>query len=323
MNKLKVVFMGTPEFAARILAALLETDAEVAAVFTQPDKPVGRKQTLTPPPVKVLAEEKGIPVYQPRHVKYPKWVGILNEIRPDLILVAAFGQILSQEILDIPRFGCVNLHGSLLPQYRGAAPAQWAIANGEKRTGITAMQMDAGMDTGDMLFSFAADIEKTDTAASLLEKLSVIGAAMVPSIVELLSAGGSFVRTPQDAARATYAPILKKEDGLVDWGSSAEAIDCRLRGFTPWPGAYSFLEGAKVDFLETAVSEVSTDALPGTVLEDYLAGKHPRLLIAAGSGVLEVLRLQPQGRKAMRAEDYLRGADLRGKRFETPAADAE
>lgn len=311
---MKIVYMGTPDFAATILKVVLAQGADVAAVFTQADKPVGRKQVLTPPPVKVLAQEAGIPVYQPRHIKYPKWVNILKEIQPDLILVAAFGQILSQEILDIPRLGCINFHGSLLPEYRGAAPAQWCLANGETVTGVTAMMMDAGMDTGDMLFARTTPIAADDTAETLLYKLSLTAAGMVPEVLAWAERG-TFTRTPQNAAEATYAPIISKEDGAVNWHMSADNIANRLRGFTPWPGIYSFVDGAKIEFLSVRAIRENAPAAPGTVLAEYLGGKHPRLIVCTALGLLEVLTVKPQGKKEMRAEDYLRGADLTGKIF--------
>ncbi len=313
---MRIVFLGTPEFAARILQALIDSGEEIAAAYTQPDKPVGRKQILTPSPVKELALSAGIPVVQPKHIKRPRWVELLREQAPDLMIVAAYGQILSQEILDIPRYGCINLHGSLLPEYRGAAPVQWAIANGEKVTGITAMQMDAGMDTGAMLFSRSLDIRPDDTADSLMMRLAELGAGMIP---EILAGVGRFTPVPQQEELASYAPILKKEDGAVDWTRPAASIDCRLRGFSPWPGAYTYLGEQKIELLAARPApefdEAAEGLLPGQVLTEGLSGKHPRLLVATGAGALEVTRLQPQGKKAMEAEAYLRGSRLQNAVF--------
>lgn len=329
---IKVVFMGTPAYAATILEGVLASPvAEVIAVFTQPDKPVGRKQVLTPSEVKLVAEAHNIPIYQPRHVKREKWVNILKELAPDLIVVAAFGQIISQEILDIPPMGCINSHGSLLPKYRGAAPIQWCIADGETKTGVTAMMMDAGIDTGAMILKSEVEIDPTDTAETLSAKMAEAGAAQMQEVLRLLSLGELPTPEPQDDALAgEYARMLTKKDGEADFTMPARLLDCRVRAFRPWPGVYTELEGLRLEI--QAAKPLTADEFPeaaglkpGTVLESALKGKHPRFLIQTGNGILEVTELQLQGKKAMPAEAFLRGKDLTGVCFERkePIGDTE
>ena len=313
--------MGTPEIASGVLETVLSMRAdhpeiELVGVFTQPDKPVGRKQIMTPPPVKVTAEKAGIPVFQPKRIKRPSQVEILRELGPDLILVTAYGQILSQEILDIPALGCINMHASLLPKYRGAAPINWVIVNGETVTGVTAMRMDAGMDTGDMLMSREVQIAADETADTLYQKLTEEGSALIRDVMEKLLAGEELVRVPQHHEEATYAPIISKEDGLIDWTVSAHAVDCRVRGFLGWPGAYSFLDDKKCTIMKSkVVAETCGEAwIPealslrsGEAVPVLLTGKRPRLVIRCGKDFLEILELQLQGKKAMDAGAFLRG----------------
>ena len=307
--------MGTPGIAADVLRKLLQMggNVEIVGVFTQPDKPVGRKQVLTPSAVKELAVSEGIPVFQPRRIKKEKPVAQLKELAPDLIVVTAYGQILSQEILDIPPLGCINMHASLLPAYRGAAPIQWAIVNGETMTGVTAMQMDKGMDTGDILLQKEVAIDPEETEETLLKKLSAAGADLIGEVVEKLLRGETLPRIRQDEALATYAPIIVKEDGLVDWKKPAAVIDRKVRGFHEWPGAYTFFEGKKLTILEASV--LSEEAGPqarislsaGTLIAEEAAKKKPRFLVRTGEGILEIRRLQLQGKKEMAAADFLRG----------------
>ncbi len=322
---MNIVFMGTPEIAKTVLQAVLEegktNDAiRVRAVFTQPDKPVGRKQILTKPPVKVLAEEWGIPVYQPKRIKREKWVALLKEMQPDLILVAAFGQILSKEILDIPRFGCINLHTSLLPRYRGAAPIQWAIVNGETKTGVTVMQMDPGMDTGDILWQEEVDITASETADTLYDKLSRKAADMAVQTILRLENGDHFTPLKQKEEDATYAPIIQKENGEIDWSSGAEKVDAMVRGFIGWPGAYTYLGGKKMTVLEARVvsgedlvakglmDPESFDSMEdGAIVSAAAALKHPRLIVRSKDRFLEILRLQMEGKKPMDQGSFLRG----------------
>ena len=309
---MKVVFMGTPDFAAEILKALRQCPVELQAIFTQPDRPVGRRQVMTPPAVKVLAEEYGLPVYQPERIKRVRWVEELRSLAPDLIVVAAYGQILSREILDIPPLGCINIHGSLLPRYRGAAPIQWCIANGEEKTGVTAMQMNEGMDTGDMLLKREVPIAADETAESLFRKLADEGALLIREVVERLLAGEVLPREKQDEAQATYAPILKKEDGLIDWSRPAKEISCRIRGFYPWPGSYTYWQGQKLLIEEACPLEEEGEGEPGAVQPGLSGGKQTRLLVQTGKGLLQIKRLQPQGKKSMEAEAFLRGHSLQG-----------
>lgn len=303
--------MGTPDIAADVLKELLgmKEISEIVGVFTQPDKPVGRKQILTPSPVKELALSEGIPVFQPRRIKREKPVAELKALDPDLIIVTAYGQILSEEILNIPPMGCINMHASLLPKYRGAAPIQWSIVRGEKMTGVTAMQMDKGMDTGDILLQKEVEICPDETEESLLQKLSLAGRGLIREVVEKLAEGQSLPREKQEESKATYAPIIVKEDGLIDWTKSAGDIDRMVRGFHVWPGAYTSFEGKKLTILESGISAETKDTAPeaGSIDPKAAAGKKPRFLVQTGDGVLEIRKLQLQGKKAMASADFLRG----------------
>ncbi len=309
---MKIVFMGTPDFAAEILKAVWGQNGTVDAVFTQPDKPVGRKQILTPPPVKVLAESYSVPVYQPRRIKRPQWVELLRELAPDLIVVAAYGQILSKEILDIPRYGCVCMHASLLPRYRGAAPIQWSIVNGETVSGVTAMQMDEGIDTGDMMIKKEVAITKEDTGESLHDKLAAAGAEVIREVIGRLEDGETLPCEKQPEELASYAPILKKEDGLIHWERNAKEIDCQIRGFYPWPGAYTYWKGKKLTIEKAVPVEMDSDVEPGRVLLQDPSEKRKKLWIQTGDGVLQVEVLQLQGKKSMEADAFLRGNALQG-----------
>ena len=243
---MKLIFMGTPEFAVPSLRRLIADGHEVAAAFTQPDKPAGRGKHLHTPPVKELAAAHGIAVYQPAKIKTNEEVrAVFESVRPDACVVAAYGKILPQWLLDIPRLGCVNVHASLLPRYRGAAPINWAIANGERETGVTIMQMDAGMDTGAMLSKGAIDIGETETAPELTARLAELGAALLSDTLPKLERG-EIVAEPQNNDEATYAPMLKREDGLLDWRRTAAEISNRVRAFQPWPGVYTTLGGARL-----------------------------------------------------------------------------
>src|SRR5712692_1578746 len=240
---LRIVFMGTPEFAVPSLQALLDADpgtvGRVVGVVTQPDRPKGRGQQLAPPPIKVLAQQAGLPILQPVKMKDPDFLDALRGWTPDVIAVTAFGRILPPVVLDLPPLGCVNVHGSLLPKYRGAAPIQWAIINGETETGITTMLMDPGLDTGPMLMRAIIPIHPTDTAGDLAARLAPVGGRL---LVETLAGlkNGTLRPTPQDHAKATLAPLLKKDDGMLNWKDAATALSNRIRGLTPWPGAYTY-----------------------------------------------------------------------------------
>lgn len=299
--------MGTPDFAVPSLEALLRSDDEVVGVVTQPDRPKGRGQAVVASPVKQVAARAGLPILQPLKMKDPAFVEALTAWRPDLIAVAAFGRILPKLILDLPPQGCINVHGSLLPKYRGAGPIQWAIINGETETGITTMLMDEGMDTGAMLLQEAVAIEPDDTAGSLSSKLAVVGGRLLVETLRRLKAG-TLTPRPQDHSQATLAPLLKKEDGVIDWTLPAASIANRLRGLSPWPGAYTALNGERWTIWKAAVLPVDASrklpaAPPGTILA---AGKEG-LLVMTGDGWLNLLEIQPANSRRMAASQYLAG----------------
>ena len=301
MRKFRVVFMGTPEFSVPCLAMLHET-CEVVGVVTQPDKPRGRGQKLTPSPVKAFAVSKGLPVYQPVKVKEAAFVEQLAALAPELIVVVAFGQILSQRILDIPAYGCINVHASLLPHYRGAAPMQWCVINGERETGVTTMRMDAGLDTGDMLRKRTFPIGEDTTLSEVHDGLMALGADVLRETLEALSEG-TLVRVPQTGA-SNYAPMLDKETGHIDWRQPAKKIHDLVRGLDAWPGAYTFLGGKKYKIWKTRCTGEKAAATPGTILA---ADRRTGLRVAAGDEVLEIVELQAPGKKRMTAAEYLNG----------------
>ena len=293
--------MGTPEFAVPCLAALYE-HCDVIGVVTQPDKPRGRGHKLVPSPVKAWAEAHGLPVWQPKRIKEEDFTAFLEEQKPDLMVVVAFGQILSQRILDIPPYGCINVHGSLLPRYRGAAPMQWCVIDGEKKTGITTMFMDAGLDTGDMLLKAEFPIGPDTTLEEVHDGLMALGAKVLIDTLEELSAG-TLKRIPQ-TGESNYAPMLTKETGHIHWQDCAQKIHNLVRGLDSWPGAYTFLAGKKYKIWRTRCTTEKTEAQPGTILR---ADKKEGLFVAAGDGVLEITELQAPGKKRMAAKDYLNG----------------
>ena len=309
MEKLRVVFMGTPEFAVPCLAALHADDnCEVIGVYTQPDKPRGRGQKLLPSPVKAWAEEHGLPVHQPVKIKTEEATAELRGLKPDLVVVVAFGQILSQEILDIPPHGCINVHGSLLPRYRGAAPMQWCVINGETKTGITTMMMDAGLDTGDMLLKEELTIGPDMTLEEVHDNLMEMGAQVLMKTIEELRAG-TLKRVPQEG-ESNYAPMLTKETGHIDWQKSAQEIHNLVRGLNSWPGAYTSHEGQKFKIWRTVLTgeTVTAGINAGEILT---ADSSQGLKVAAGDGqVLAITELQAPGKKKMQAQDYLRGNSL-------------
>lgn len=302
MKRFRVIFMGTPDFAVPCLARLVEI-SDVVAVVTQPDRPKGRGQKLLPPPVKVFAQEHGIAVYQPVRVKAPDFVDVLRGLAPDLIVVVAFGQILSKAILSLPPLGCINVHASLLPRYRGAAPMQWAIVRGEKETGVTTMFMDEGLDTGDMLMRETLPITQAMTAAELHDAMMKLGADVLERTIFSLSEG-TLKRTPQDDALSTYAPLLDKEVGRIDWKKSAQEIHDLVRGLNSWPGAYTMLEGQKFKIWRTRLAEGTAE--PGEIVSVTKQG----LLVGTGEEMLEILELQAPSKKKMAAGDYVRGHGL-------------
>lgn len=302
---MKIVFMGTPDFAAGALKSLIEAGHEITAVVTQPDKAKGRSQELLPPPVKVVALEHGIPVLQPVRIKRPEEVEKLKQYPADIYVVAAFGQILSQEILDIPELGCLNIHASLLPKYRGASPIQHVIIDGEEKTGITIMQMDAGLDTGDMLYQKEIVISPKDTYASLHDKLMVLGGEAIVEALPLLEQGKLVPRKQEDAL-SCYAHLIDKTMGELDFTKSAEILDRVIRGLNPWPSAYTTYHGKQLKVWEAEPVESPKAGKPGEIL----AVEKDAVLVAAGSGALRITSLQLSGKKRMSAHDFLLGVRM-------------
>ncbi|MEN2775957.1 methionyl-tRNA formyltransferase [Acetivibrio clariflavus] len=300
---MRIVFMGTPEFAIPSLDMLLKEGYDVVAVVTQPDKPKGRGNKMSPPPVKEYAIEHGIEVLQPEKVKTEEFVEKIKEINPDLLVTAAYGKILPKSVLDIPKYGCINVHGSLLPRYRGAAPIQWSIINGEKVTGITTMYTDVGMDTGDMLVKAEIQITEDMTAGELHDKLAVLGAEVLKETLLRLK-NGTLERIPQNDEEATYAPMMTKEIGCIDWSKSSREIHNLVRGTNPWPGAYTFLSGKKMKiWMTSVVSDDKHDSKAGTILKVSKDG----IVVACGSGKLNIKEIQFENARKMSVEEYICG----------------
>ncbi len=297
---MRIVMMGTPEFAVPVLEALSRTGDEIAGVFTQPDRPGGRGKKLQAPPVKVRAEKLGIPVFQPERIR-KTGVETLRELRPDLCVTAAFGQILSQEILDIPPLGNINVHASLLPRHRGAAPIAAAIMSGDEKTGVTTMMMDRGIDTGDMLLQAETEIGETETCAELTVRLSALGAELLEKTLAELKKG-TLRRIPQDESKMTYDPMMDKSLSRMDFTLPARLVRGRINGLNPWPCVSVPLDGGRLKLLRAA--EAEGEGRPGEVLSATPAGG---LIIACGSGAVRILEMQAPGGKRMRTEDYLRG----------------
>ncbi len=301
---MRIVFMGTPDYAVQSLRALVDSGHQVVGVFTQPDKPKGRGGKVLPPPAKVYALAQGIPVFQPSRIRQDG-VAALEALRPDLCVTAAFGQILSQEVLDIPPLGTINVHASLLPAYRGSAPINWCLIKGETLTGVTTMMTDKGIDTGDILLQRECAIEPDETAGELTQRLASLGAELLIDTIRRLEAG-DLPRRPQDEAQASYHPMLRKEMGRIDWRLPAQALANLVRGLNPWPCAYTASPWGTLKIL-SAWAEEGVSGQPGQALE---ANDRQGLLIGTGQGALRVESLQAPGGKAMRAQDYLRGHPL-------------
>ena len=299
---MRIVFMGTPEFAVPSLEALLKSEDQVVGIVTQPDRPKGRGQELAPPPIKLIAQRANIPLLQPLKIRTPDFLEALAAWQPDLIAVTAFGRILHAPILSLPPRGCVNVHGSLLPKYRGAAPVQWAVINGETETGITTMLMDEGMDTGPMLLQARLSILPEDTAGSLAPRLAELGGRLLVETIAQLKAG-LLTAQPQDHAQATMAPLLKKEDGLLDWTMSAQALANRIRGLSPWPGAYTFHGPARWNIWNAGAMNEPTGDAPGTIV----GVAKQSLRVATGNGLLELLEIQTANSKRMPVGQFLSG----------------
>lgn len=302
---MKIVYMGTPGFAVAPLEALIDAGHEIVAVVTQPDKPKGRSGKMQMPPVKECALQHGIEVFQPVKVKAPEAVEQLKKYGADVYVVAAFGQILSQEVLDIPRYGCLNIHASLLPGYRGCAPANWVILNGEKETGVTIMQLDAGVDTGDMLAKTVVPIEDEDTDISLEEKLSAAGSALIVEVLKDVEKGNlSPEKQPEETC--FYAKMLTKSMGRIDWSKGADEIDRQVRGLYSWPGAYTSYNGKMLKVWKAVPVQGQTQAEAGCVEEVT----KDAILVSTGNGLLKLLEVQLEGKKRMAVKDFLLGCKI-------------
>ncbi|MEW6185039.1 MAG: methionyl-tRNA formyltransferase [Thermodesulfobacteriota bacterium] len=306
MNLSRVIFMGTPEFACPSLKGLIEAGEKVVSVYTQPDRPKGRGKKLTPSPVKELALSSHLPVFQPLTLKDPLIQDQLAEQHPDLLVVVAYGLILPQKVLEIPIWGAINVHASLLPKYRGAAPIQWAIIKGEKETGVTTMRLDAGLDTGDILLQEKEPVRDSDTARNLHDRLSPLGARLLLQTLPLLRKG-SLVPQPQDSSLAVYAPPLKKAQGEICWDLPAYEIDCWIRGLFPWPGAFTFFQGKRLIIHKTGKDPYESHQSPGTIYS--LA--EGRLRIQTGKGSLVILEAQLEGHRRLSSEELIRGISIR------------
>ena len=316
---MRIVFMGTPDFAVGALEAILQAGHQVAAVVTQPDKPKGRGKEIQVTPVKACAMAHGIPVFQPVKVKEKEAVETLRGYNADIFVVAAFGQLLSEEILSMPEYGCVNIHASLLPKYRGAGPIQWAIINGEEKTGVTIMQMDKGLDTGDMLLKEEVVIDPKETGDSLHDKLASVGAGLIVEALAKLERG-ELVPEKQNEEDTCYATRLQKSMGRIDWQQSAGKLDCLIRGLISWPGAYTVLRGKNLKIWEieaverprnvpedSAVHSDPDAVLPGTVV----AVTREAFYVKTGEGILKILAVQPEGKKRMPVKEFLLGYQVK------------
>jgi methionyl-tRNA formyltransferase len=302
---MRVVFMGTPDFAVQSLNALVDAGHEVTAVITQPDRPKGRGNKMAFPEVKTRALELGLPVHQPDSVKDEAFLELLKSYNPEVIVVVAFGRILPQAVLDLPPYGCVNVHGSLLPEYRGAAPIQRAVLDGRKETGVTTMRMDIGMDTGDMLMQATLPITDEDTTGTMFDKLAELGGKVLIDTLAGLE-NGTVVPVKQDDSKATHAARILKDDEVIRWEDSAEKIFCQIRGLSPAPDAYTWLNGERLKLWKARISDRETGKAPGTVV----AISKNALTVQTGKGCLEVLELQPAGKKAMPAQAFSNGAGV-------------
>lgn len=299
---MNIIFMGTPEFAVPCLDILVKDGHTVTSVFTQPDKPVGRKQVLTPPAVKVLAQSLGIPVYQPNTLKGEETAAMIAAQNPDVIVVTAYGKLLPKSVLEIPKHGCINVHASLLPKYRGAGPIQWSVINGEQKTGVTTMYMAQGLDTGDMILKRATAIGPEETAGELHDRLSILGAQLLSETLRLV-AEGKAPREVQNDAESCYAPMLSKELGLIDFSKPAPEVHNLIRGLSPWPVAYTLLDGRALKVHRARISDRKGEN--GVLLEDGAL-----IIGCGGNTAVELLEVQYEGGKRMTAELFLRGHRL-------------
>lgn len=313
---MRILFMGTSEFAVPALKALISHNFELVGVVTQPDRPSGRRKRLSPPPVKIVATEHNLPIYQPERVRKPNFVRTLKHLAPDVMVIAAFGQLLPQTVLDIPPCGTINVHPSLLPKYRGAAPIQWALINGETETGVTLMLLDAGEDTGDIICSECILIENTDTAFTLSEQLANLGAKQLVQVLSDMPRNAPPPAIPQNDAEATHAPRLTKETGHIAWNQPANTIHNLVKGTAIWPGAYTFFRtDLRLKIINCQLHPQALAAPPGT-----LEITEKQLLVATAEGTLQLLQIQPATKKVMEAHDFINGYQLQtGERFREQA----
>ncbi|WP_419742012.1 methionyl-tRNA formyltransferase [Paraclostridium dentum] len=302
---MKIVFMGTPEFAVPCLQKIIDEGHEVVAVVTQPDKPKGRGKKLAMPPVKELALKYDIPVYQPLKAREESFVDTLKEMNPELIVVVAFGQILPKSILDIPKYGCVNVHASLLPRYRGAAPLNWVIINGEEKTGVTTMYMDEGLDTGDMILKSEIPLDDEITAGELHDKMMIDGAKVLKETIDLIEKGEA-PREKQSNENTCYSPIMNKSLGNIDWKKSAIDIHNLVRGTNPWPSAYTTYEGQTMKIWKTKVIDKNSDKDPGTIISVDKEG----INVSTSEGILQIKEIQMAGKKRMEVPEYIKGNNI-------------
>lgn len=303
---MRIIFMGTPDFSVPALEALVKGGHQVIAAVTQPDKPKGRGRAVMMTPVKQKALDLGIPVYQPAKVREEPFLSFIEELKPDAIVVAAFGQILPKRLLMLPPYGCINIHASLLPKYRGAAPIQWAVINGEKESGITTMMMDTGIDTGDMLEREVIPVSDEETGGSLHDKLSAAAGPLILSTLKKAEEG-TLVRVAQKDEDSCYAKMLTKDLGNIDWSQSSVSIERLIRGLNPWPSAYTSLNGKTLKIWKAALAEGKEDREPGQVIR----ADNDQLLVKTGDGALQILSLQLEGKKQMDAASFLRGYSLK------------
>lgn len=311
---LNVVFMGTPDFARKSLKCLIEAGHQIQMAVVQPDKPKGRGMKLVHPPVKEYAISKRIDVVQPLSLKDPSFIEKIRSLKPDVIIVVAYGKILPKAVLEIPELGCINVHASLLPKYRGAAPIQWPIINGDKVTGVTTMYMDAGLDTGDMILKTEVEIEDNDTLETMHDKLAEAGGRLIVKTLEEIEKGTA-PRILQNNDEATHTRQIQKEDGLINWQNTAIQIRNQIRGFNPWPGAFTFYGNKMIKLWNASECEFDNKAVPGTIIN---ADKKRGLIVSAGKNALKIVELQPEGSRRMTAEEYLIGHDVEiGKKFST------
>lgn len=302
---MRIVFMGTPDFAVPCLERLIESKHDIVGVFCQPDKPKGRSQVLTAPPIKELALKNDIPVFQPKTLKDGAGVEILKELKPDLVVVTAYGKILPEDFLGYPKYGCINIHGSILPKYRGASPVQWAVLNGDSEAGVTSMQMDAGLDTGDMLLVGKIPVDENETAEELFDKLSVLGADILEQTIIKLEEG-SLVPQKQDDSKANYVGMLSKEMSGIDWSLSAWEVHNKIRGLYSWPGASTVINGKTLKLHKAKMSDKTGNNIAGSVIES-----DKKLVVCCGDNkCVELIEIQLEGKKRMNAEDFLRGRKI-------------